>query len=160
MNGGIPLYGENPSELPVVCWPVHWVLCCDHGFAAAGTENLTELVSTGDRPTQYSGGLLPKSNIPIIHNRRQNRQSLRLLIYTGSDLTASTLLEDLQSETLPSRLHPIRLIRFGPERRSTSVTLADGNPNPQHERTKNYNIAFSPVVTGCGCGTGLIPQTG
>ena len=46
LNGEIPLYGENLSELPVVCWPLYWVACCDHRFAAGGTDILMELIST------------------------------------------------------------------------------------------------------------------
>ena len=46
LNGEIPLYGENLSELPVVCWPHHWVACSDLRFAVAGTDIPMELIST------------------------------------------------------------------------------------------------------------------
>ena len=61
-------------------------------------------------------------------------QSLRLLIDTGSDLAASTLLEDLQSETaaIQTASDPLDPIRPGAPQ---YIALADCNPNPQHERT-------------------------
>jgi hypothetical protein len=58
------LYEGNLLGLPVVYWLVCRVVCYDHKFIGAGTENLMELISPAALQQvagewKYGGGLLP-----------------------------------------------------------------------------------------------------